>query len=311
MRLDEKKMTTTRMLTDLFRAIGAEDFNAASSIAESLCKAEEKKGHRTAARLLRGALKGTGVSSRASHDRFKEISSATNFLPAALLRLKGQTDLESVVLSSAVRLDLKSVITEWQHIEQLRKLDIAPRSKLLFHGPPGCGKSLTALALGNALKLPVYIVRFDAVIGAYLGQTAMHLRQLFHFAETTSCVLLLDELDALGKQRGNQLDVGELDRVVISLLQELEHSQPKGIVIGTTNLPAQLDDALWRRFDLDVQFKAPTQSTLRSYIKRIAAEKKTRLSPEVLAKAVQAPSFSAAEKLILAVVRQQVIASLR
>ena len=115
---------------------------------------------------------------------------------------------------------------EWNHREKLKDRGIARRSKLLFYGPPGCGKSLTANALATELAIPLFLVRFDAVIGAYLGQTAIHLRQLFQFAETTPCVLLFDELDALGKKRGNPTDVGELDRIVIALMQELEAFPP-------------------------------------------------------------------------------------
>lgn len=304
-------MTTTRILADLFRAITAEDFGRASVIAGEVCKAEEKKGHRSAARLLRGALQGTSNGLAPILGRASDALAGQSFLPNALVRLREPTRLESVVLSPSVRVDLDNVMAEWRYSDHLKKRGVAPRSKLLFHGPPGCGKSLTAQALGNELDLPVYMVRFDAVIGAFLGQTAIHLRQLFHFAETTPCVLLLDELDALGKRRGNPLDVGELDRIVISLLQELEHSRPIGVVIGTTNLSSHLDDALWRRFDLDIEFRAPSQSVLRSYTKRIAAEKKTKLPPEIVERAARASNFAAAEKLVLAEVRHQALAPLR
>ncbi len=135
-------------------------------------------------------------------------------------------DLAAVTLPSATREELARLNLEWYHRVRLMERGIARRTKLLFHGPPGCGKSLTASALAKELQLPVYLVRFDAVIGAYLGQTAIHLRQLFHFAETTPCVLLFDELDALGKRRGNPTDVGELDRIAIALMQELEHTTP-------------------------------------------------------------------------------------
>jgi len=96
----------------------------------------------------------------------------------------------------------------------------------------------------NELAYPLYcsLRRRD---GAYLGQTAIHLRELFRFASNNPSVLLFDEIDALGKQRGNPLDVGELDRIVIALMQELEFSETQGIVIATSNLPENLDRALW------------------------------------------------------------------
>ena len=124
---------------------------------------------------------------------------------------------------------MQTVIKEMRHAAALRSKGIRRRSKMIFTGPPGCGKSLTGQAIANELRMPLYVVRFDAVIGAYLGQTAAHLRELFRFAAENACVLLFDEIDALGKRRGNPLDVGELDRIVISLMQELEALRKRGV----------------------------------------------------------------------------------
>ena len=306
-------MPTTRQLVELFRAIAAEDMDAASAIAAQVSKNEEKNGHRAAARLLRGALNGSSKLSSHNgrvHSAMHPVETA-GVLSAAVVRLKDARGLADVVLSPATRIDLENVVLEWKNRSRLYERGISPRSKLLFHGPPGCGKSLAAQALGNELGLPVYMVRFDAVIGAFLGQTAIHLRQLFHFAETTPCVLLLDELDALGKRRGNPLDVGELDRIVISLLQELEHAKPLGLIIGTSNLPTHLDDALWRRFDLDVLFRSPSLSVLRAFVRRLAAKWKVTLSKQVVGKAVKASSFAGAESVVIGEIRRQALLPLR
>jgi len=150
-------------------------------------------------------------------------------------------------------------------------------------------------------------VRFEAVIGAYLGQTAIHLRQLFHFAETTPCVLLLDEMDALGKQRGSPLDVGELDRIVIALMQELEHSDPMGLIIGTSNLAKHLDKALWRRFDLALRFGKPRPKTLAAFATRVATANGCRLSAAVTARVSKADSFAQTEQIVIAEVRRQAL----
>jgi AAA+ superfamily predicted ATPase len=300
-------MAKTRKMVELFRAIAAEDMDGAAAIAAQICKREEQIGHRGAARLLRGALLANGHSATNGHSKPGTIfTNGTGMLPTALMRLQG-TRLADVVLATSIRHELEDVITEWKHREQLYKRGISPRAKLLFHGPPGCGKSLTARALGHELNIPVYMVRFDAVIGAFLGQTAIHLRQLFHFAETTPCVLLLDELDALGKQRGNPLDVGELDRIVISLMQELEHSRPVGIIVGTSNLPKHLDNALWRRFDLDISFKAPGKTVLRNFLRKLASEKKVALPARVTQQATHADSFASAESIVTAEIRRQAI----
>jgi len=125
------------------------------------------------------------------------------------------------------------------------------------------------------------VVRFDAVIGAYLGQTAMHLREVFQFASHTSCVLLFDEVDALGKQRGNSLDVGELDRIVIAMMQELEFFSSPGLLVATSNLPEALDRALWRRFDSTVAFPAPNNTEIQKYGAVLARQFGLRLGGKV------------------------------
>lgn len=297
-------MPTTRKLAELFRAIAAEDVGSAAGIAAQICSSEEQKGHRAAARFLRGALHANGsVNTRARG----ESGNGAAIVTTALVRLPADIALSDVVLAPEARHELQSVIHEWKHREILKMRGLSPRAKLLFHGPPGCGKSFTARALGCGLELPTYVVRFDAVVGAYLGQTAVHLRQIFHFAETSPCVLLLDELDALGKRRGNPLDVGELDRIVIALMQELEHSRPLGLIIGTSNLPSHLDNALWRRFDLTLLFRAPKRHALHGFAKRIAARRKISLSRSVLSNVMRARSFADAEAIVTAEARRQAL----
>ncbi len=299
-------MARTREMVELFRAIAGGDLDGATTIASHICRNEEQKGHRAAARLLRSALANGQSFSNGNVNGHNSPTNGTSMLPTALLRLAG-TPLKNVVLSPTVRRKLEDVVREWIHRDRLHTRGIVPRSKLLFYGPPGCGKSLTARALGEELHIPVYMVRFDAVIGAFLGQTAIHLRQLFHFAETTPCVLLLDELDALGKRRGNPLDVGELDRIVISLMQELEHSIPKGLIVGTSNLPRHLDDALWRRFDLSVHLRAPSRDVLVTFVRQLASSNRVSLPRKVVQHASHADSFASAESIVTAEVRRQVI----
>jgi AAA+ superfamily predicted ATPase len=116
--------------------------------------------------------------------------------------------------------------------------------------------------------------------------------------------LLLDELDALGKRRGSPLDVGELDRIVIAMMQELEHSKPAGLIVGTSNMPKRLDDALWRRFDLTLCFRAPTKRTLQAFVRTTATKMDTPLSKSALACASEAKSFADAESVVIAEARR-------
>jgi SpoVK/Ycf46/Vps4 family AAA+-type ATPase len=206
--------------------------------------------------------------------------------------------LRDVVLRNECRKQIESILTEAKHTAQLRSKGIRRRTKLLFLGPPGCGKSLTALALANELHLPHYVVRFDAVIGSYLGQTAMHLRQLFQFISNTPSVLLFDEIDALGRQRGNARDIGELDRIVIALMQELDLLTTKGIVIAASNLPEQLDRALGRRFDVVLRFPAPRRMEVIRFAKELAKRFRITLNERMIVDLSKASSYADAEKLV-------------
>jgi SpoVK/Ycf46/Vps4 family AAA+-type ATPase len=297
-------MPTIRQLAKLFQAVSQGDLQSAEQIAKQIASAEEKKGHHSAAQLLRGSLQSNGIRGHRASEPISGVLTNGNFIEAALSRSHGSIQLEDVMLRADNRRALQGLINEIHHGTYLSSKGISPRSKLLFVGPPGCGKSFTAQALANELRLPHYIVRFDAVIGAYLGQTAIHLRELFRFASDNPCVLLFDEIDALGKQRGNPLDVGELDRIVIALMQELEFLKTQGVVIATSNLPENLDRALWRRFDLILRFPAPTKKELAAYTKRLSAKfglKGRVVTPKRLA---AMKSYAEAEKLVEAEARR-------
>jgi SpoVK/Ycf46/Vps4 family AAA+-type ATPase len=297
-------MSRIRHLTKLFKAIAANDLNIAEDVAAQIAADEEKKGHHVAAQTLRGSLRPNSKGDSRFVGSENGIYHQSKILSPALTAVNNPTRIKDVMLSRNSRKELSEVVREWKHSKQLSALKIRIRNRLFFYGPPGCGKSLTAQALGLEMSLPTYVVRFDAVIGAYLGQTALHLRELFRFAEQTPCVLVFDEVDALAKQRGNPLDVGELDRIVISFMQELEHSQTKGIIVATSNLPNHLDKALWRRFDLTMEFRKPSPSDLRMFVLGKIKSFDTKLSRNQINQFIKAQSYAEAEKCVESVVRQ-------
>ena len=261
-------MPTIASLSKLFQAIGRNDVQGAKRIAADIAREEGDKGHHTAAQVLRGALQQNGHSWTLGEPAAVGRGGAIN---EALTPVHLDVRLEDVALRPPVRELFQECVREWTHRGKLAKLGIRRRHTFLFHGPPGCGKSYTAAALSNEMGLPLFVVRLEAVMGAFFGQTASHVRELFRFAEETPCVLLLDEVDALGRRRGDKTDIGEIDRVVISLMQELEHAVPLGLVIATSNLPEHLDTALFRRFDEVVTFPKPRKPELLKYAQSIAA----------------------------------------
>jgi SpoVK/Ycf46/Vps4 family AAA+-type ATPase len=252
--------TDADMLSHILRALSERRIDEAVRLGEELANREARRGHTRVARKLRGAL--------TFGDEATDATPIGQPLAAALLPVAPVESLDMVELPSTMRAQLTEIVQEWRLREKLEMAGVSRRTKLLLHGRPGCGKTLIARALGGEMSLPVLVVRFDGVVGSYLGQTAARLRELFRYAETIPAVLVLDEVDALAQRRGNARDVGELDRVVISLLQELEHSTSQGLIVASSNLPGSLDDALWRRFDLVLDIPTPTRSQLLSFAER-------------------------------------------
>ena len=297
-------MPNVRQLAKLFKAVSVRDFQSAEQIAAQIAVSEEGHGHHSAAQLLRGSLKSNGIRGHRAPEPILGTVSNGGFIESALSRRYSPIRLSDVMLRCAARRAIELLINETRHGAYLSSKGISRRCKLLFVGPPGCGKSFAAQAIANELGLPHYVVRFDAVIGAYLGQTAIHLRELFRFVSENPSVLLFDEIDALGKQRGNPLDVGELDRIVIALMQELEFLSARGLVIATSNLPDNLDRALWRRFDLVLRFPIPNKKELNAYARRISSKFRLNSGPSLARHLSSARSYADAERVVEAEARR-------
>ncbi len=162
------------------------------------------------------------------------------------------------------------ILEEHRGANILRKHGYAPKSKFLFWGQPGNGKTLTAHLLAYELGLPLGIIRLNAVISSFLGDTASHLHRIFARANTTPMVLLLDEADALAKNRDDPNDVGELKRVVNSFLQALDaFSSPNSILIAASNHQYLFDPALWRRFDDVIEFPPPDAKQREAFLNHL------------------------------------------
>ncbi|MEY4514703.1 MAG: hypothetical protein RLZZ450_6825 [Pseudomonadota bacterium] len=301
-------MATRDQLVKLLTAVGQRNWTAAHEVAQRLADDEEQRGHFAAATQLRGALQSRTGAALSTGTPSAQLLGDPGFLGAALTELSGDAELSDVVLTGTQQLMVRSLLAEWSQRATLSAHSVERRSRLLFHGPPGCGKSLTARAIAAELALRAYVVRMDAVVGAYLGQTALRVRELFRFAEQHPCVLVLDEIDALGRVRGSDTDVGELDRVVITLMQELEHSHPAGIVIATSNLAHQLDPALFRRFDAVLEFPLPTKAALARYMAKRARSKGILGAAEVPKPAPSVKTYHDAERCIVDLERSKLLA---
>ncbi|HEY1778436.1 MAG TPA: ATP-binding protein [Solirubrobacteraceae bacterium] len=163
-----------------------------------------------------------------------------------------------MALPEPLRTRLDRVLTEQRQRDRIREHGLSPMRKLLFVGPPGTGKTMTAAALGGELGLPLFSIQLDGLITKYLGETAAKLRLVFDAIQSTRGVYLFDEFDALGGERGVKNDVGEIRRVLNSFLQFLEQDESDSLVIGATNHVGLLDRALFRRFDAVLEYALPS-----------------------------------------------------
>jgi SpoVK/Ycf46/Vps4 family AAA+-type ATPase len=176
------------------------------------------------------------------------------------------TRLSDMILTSDLEFRLKRVLTEQRQGKRLREHNLTPRRKLLLVGPPGSGKTMTAEALAGELKLPLFTTLYDSLMGKYMGETASRLKLIFEAMTITKGVYFFDEFDAIGTQRHNSNDVGEIRRILNSFLMFLEQEQGDSLILAATNHPQLLDKALFRRFDDVIEYQLPDAAIIRELI---------------------------------------------
>lgn len=176
--------------------------------------------------------------------------------------------LSQLVLDDETRARLDRIVREHQARDRLKQHALEPRRKLLLLGPPGSGKTFTASAMAGELHLPLLVIRLDGLITKFMGETAAKLRLIFDSMVKTRGVYLFDEFDAIGGNRGERSDVGEIRRVLNSFLQFIEHDQSDSLIVAATNFGALLDPALFRRFDDIVEYRHPTKAQVEELVRR-------------------------------------------
>ncbi|MGF6227942.1 SpoVK/Ycf46/Vps4 family AAA+-type ATPase [Inquilinus ginsengisoli] len=257
-------MARGELMKKLLASYGRDDeFRA---VAELIIDEEEKKNNRVLARSLRKTLE-AGPS---RPPRPKALAPLIPFPEAAgdFIELVEPThNKQDIVLSAENVRVLLGLMKEFRRADEVRRRGLSVRSKLLFCGPPGCGKTLCAEIFAAELGLPLYIVKLDRLISSYLGETAANVRKIFEFARKQPCVLFFDEFDALARARDDGGEHNELRRVVNSLLIFIDRITPKGFLIAATNLDKALDTAVWRRFDEVIWFDRPDRRMIERFLR--------------------------------------------
>lgn len=289
-----------RQLKDLFRAFHAHDELAFRRIAQEIIEEERGKHHFALARDLEKLMsaQGQGVDVSATVVLPEPPKDREGDWPLAEVRMPDRTFDELVIPPNTSKI-LEDLLEEVVHWNELDRCGIPRRQRILLQGPPGCGKTSAAESLAAELGRPFVLVRLDAVVSSYLGETASNLRRVLEYADQAPFVVLFDEFDALGRSRDDTAEHGEMKRVITAFLQMIDKYRGPSLLVAATNHPGLLDSALWRRFDEVVVFPAPTVHELRRLLRLLLRSvAHTGVDVEALASALKGYPHAAAEKLV-------------
>ena len=263
-------MSAARHMIALLKSHLEGDDKEVLSVAMQAAAHEARLGHIAIAQQLRDLI-----------DESKRRSSAIQSRPGQLVVLEPRGELANLLsvqtpsirfsdmaLPEALAERLKRVLLEQRQQKRLREHSLSPRRKLLFLGPPGSGKTMTASALAGELHLPLFTIMLEGLITKFMGETAAKLRLVFEAIRQTQGVYLFDEFDALGAHRSQSNDVGEIRRVLNSFLQLLEKDSSQSLIVAATNHLEMLDRALFRRFDDVIEYNLPDAKLAEEILRR-------------------------------------------
>lgn len=305
-------MAQADTLVALVKAASTGDHPTFKKSAETLIQEERGKGHRILADRLEKALQSASPQAplfQSPSQVVRKGAAGNSPQQDLIVETTPERSLDSLVLTDGIQEQLREFVEEQYRSELLHAHSLSPRHRILLAGPPGNGKTSVAEALAFELMVPLITVRYESIIGSFLGETAGRLRALIDYSKTRRCVLFFDEFETLGKERGDTHETGEIKRVVSSLLLQLDELPDYVVVVAASNHAELLDRAVWRRFQVRLELSRPTRSQLTTYIAAIGerCNVKFGLAAETIAKRLLGLSFAEVEEFCLGVVRRAVL----
>ncbi len=288
-------MATSTQIKALLQSHSSGDDERFYAIALQVAAAEARRGHQLLASDIQKLV------DQAKRMRVKPFA-APSVLHVAQPHGEAAELLEPVdsgwkvgdlILAEPLKRRIDRILEEQQNLSALKQHGLRPRQRLLFSGPPGCGKTMTAAALANEVGLPLFVVRLDSLITRYLGESLSKLRLIFDTVNRTRAVYLFDEFDSIGYTRDFTGDVGEMRRLLNSFLTFIEKLTSNSLVIAATNQGHRLDKALYRRFDDLIEFGLPDSDHIWETVQfRLTGVPTSKLSRDKIIKAANGLSFA-------------------
>jgi SpoVK/Ycf46/Vps4 family AAA+-type ATPase len=278
-------------------------------IAEAVIAEERSKNHSILADKLEAELiRNTSDFTQPSNNGVNRIQN--DFRAENLVtEIHPQRRMDSLILPKDIISICEQYVQEQYRVDLLRSYGLEPRNRILLIGAPGNGKTSLAEAIAESLMIPLFIVKYDSIIGAYLGETASRLRKLIDFVSTRKCVLFFDEFETLGKERGDTHETGEIKRVVSSLLLQIDDLPSHVTIIGATNHPELLDRAVWRRFQIRMNLPMPTRANISLWLEKFQQKHNVNFefASETIAKKLIGSNYSEIEEFGLSILRRHIL----
>ncbi|EFS29535.1 AAA family ATPase [Bacteroides sp. D2] len=293
-------MATANQLKTLIKSHFEENNEKFNTVALQIAAHEAKLGHSNLANDIKQIID----NGKKTSPKLKPLNSE---LQGLVLEVESDKKLSDLIVPSEIKDRINRVIREFTHRNKLLSHNLENRRKILFSGPPGTGKTMSASIIANELHLPIYVILMDKVVTKYMGETSAKLRQIFDLIVDRPAVYLFDEFDAIGSQRGKDNDVGEMRRVLNSFLQFLERDNSESLIIAATNNLGMLDQALFRRFDDVIHYNLPSDEEKIQLLKSRLSKNVTSKDMKILLPMLENLSHAEINQACLDAIKESVL----